>query len=88
MNPHDKPPTTIDELLEYPTSAEQMTDKELESFLRPYFPATRPAKLISALADKQERMSGAMTDEQLLAKARAVKAEKEAAKLAAQQKQV
>jgi hypothetical protein len=81
MNSHDKPPQTIDELLEYPTSAEQMTDKELESFLRPHFPATRPAKLISALADKQERMSGAMTDEQLLEKARAVKA----AKLAAQQ---
>jgi hypothetical protein len=58
-----------------------MSDKELESFLRPHFPATRPAKLISALADKQERMSGAMTDEQLLEKARAVKA----AKLAAQQ---
>lgn len=83
MNPHDKPPTTIDELLEYPTSSEQMTDKELESFLRPYFPHTRPAKLISALADKQERMSVAMTDEQLLEKARAVKAAKIAA---AQQK--
>lgn len=83
MNPHDKPPTTIDELLEYPTSSEQMTDKELESFLRPYFPHTRPAKLISALADKQERMSVAMTDEQLLEKARAVKAAKLAA---AQQK--
>ena len=68
MNPHDKPPATIDELLEYPTSAEQMSDKELESFLRPYFPATRPSKLISALADKQERMSAAMTDEELLAK--------------------
>jgi hypothetical protein len=81
MNSHDKPPQTIDELLEYPTSAEQMSDKELESFLRAHFPATRPAKLISALADKQERMSGAMTDEQLLEKARAVKA----AKLAAQQ---
>lgn len=83
MNPHDKPPTTIDELLEYPTSSEQMTDKELESFLRPYFPHTRPAKLISALADKQERMSVVMTDEQLLEKARAVKAAKLAA---AQQK--
>ena len=84
MNPHDKPPTTIDELLEYPTSSEQMTDKELESFLRPYFPHTRPAKLISALADKQERMSVVMTDEQLLEKARAVKAAKLAA--AAQQR--
>ena len=83
MNPHDKPPTTIDELLEYPTSSEQMNDKELESFLRPYFPHTRPAKLISALADKQERMSVVMTDEQLLEKARAVKAAKLAA---AQQK--
>jgi len=83
MNSHDKPPTTIDELLEYPTSSEQMTDKELESFLRPYFPHTRPAKLISALADKQERMSVVMTDEQLLEKARAVKAAKLAA---AQQK--
>lgn len=85
MNPHDKPPTTIDELLEYPTSSEQMTDKELESFLRPYFPHTRPAKLISALADKQERMSVVMTDEQLLEKARAVKAAKLAA---AQQKTI
>lgn len=79
MNSHDKPPTTIDELLEYPTSSEQMTDKELESFLRPYFPHTRPAKLISALVDKQERMSVVMTDEQLLEKARAVKAAKLAA---------
>lgn len=71
-----KLPTTIDELLEYPTSAEKMSDKELESFLRPFFPATRPGKLLAAEVDKHERLSGSMSDEELLAKARAMKAAK------------
>lgn len=77
MNAHGKLPTTIDELLDYPVAAESMTDQQLIEFLRPYFPATRPGKLLAASADAVSRMSAAMSDEELLALARKRKAERE-----------
>lgn len=77
MNAHNKLPTTIDELLDYPTAAEDMTDQQLTELLRPFFPATRPGKLLAASADAVSRMSAAMSDEELLALARKRKAERE-----------
>ena len=78
MNSQGKLPTTIDKLLDYPVAAESMSDKELTEFLRPFFPATRPGKLLAASADAVSRMSATMSDEELLALARKRKAERQA----------
>lgn len=77
MNPLGKIPKTIDDLLEYPASAASMTDAELERFLAPYFPATRPKTQLSAVEDKTARLEASLDDkESLLAAARALKAKR------------
>lgn len=74
-------PKTIDDLLDYPTAAENMTDDQLAAFLRPYFPHTRPGKVLAAEVQQHERASKVISDEDLLAEIRRKKAER----LAAQQ---
>lgn len=46
---------TVEELLDLPAaSLEAMSDEELEAHLRPYFPATRAAGVISKQIDAME----------------------------------
>jgi hypothetical protein len=51
-------PTTVEELLAMPTAdIAAMTDAELEAWARPFFPATRPAKITqNALARESTRL--------------------------------
>jgi len=66
-----KIPSTIEELLEYPADAAQLSDADLRKILAPYFPHTRPTVTASAVEALIERADKVISDEALLALVRA-----------------